>query len=229
MATKPTSKTSTTTTATDDAPTPTPAELLADAVADLQRAIDGHTSNNPFALAYRLTGARLTIAEVVAIRSTGGTIYSGPTPAVYAAATPKPTDEERAAWYYVPARAGAADRIARGCGLLGITPDHVLATWAPGASDLSALAKAKDPITEAEALSKAAEVKAAEKAKAERERLIKKSVTDAATLAALDLDTAPAWRKAITAGADVDALTLAWANAKLTPPADGDEQASDAK
>ncbi|WP_113705468.1 hypothetical protein [Nonomuraea lactucae] len=219
MATRATGKTSTATPAAD-APNLTPTEVVEDAIADLQRAIEGHTSNNPFALVYRLTGSRLTIAEVVAIRSTGATLYSGPTPAVFAASTPKPTDEERAGWYYVPARAGAADRIARGCGLLGVTPDHVLAMWAPGASDLSALAKAKDPFTEAEALSKAAEVKAAEKVKAERERVIKKSVTDAVTLANLDLDTLPAWRKAIEAGADVDALSEAWTNAKLTPPAD---------
>jgi hypothetical protein len=159
--------------------TVSPVQVARDAIAEVSRALNGHTGSNPFGLAYRLPGARLTLAEVAEILNTGARLYTGPTPVEFASLdkASKPSDDERASWYHVPPRAGSSERIARGAALLGLPAGHILTTWAPGAADITALMREADPIAAAESIATAAEKRAEERAAEERKKAVNSVVT----------------------------------------------------
>lgn len=194
-------------------------DAISDAVRDLNTALEGHTSNNPMLNAYRLPAARATLAEIVAIVDAGGTLYDGPTPTAYAAMG-KISEDERAGWYRMPDRAGAADRIAATCGKYGIPADHLIATHAPSQAEVKAMAGSADPVAKLAEIHAEAAKREAERIKSEREKRIKQAVTAAKALADFGGDPALPFAKAIQEGADRAELAQAFTNAKLpVPPA----------
>ncbi|TMR90550.1 hypothetical protein [Nonomuraea basaltis] len=188
-----------------------------DALTDLNRALEGHTGNNPMINAYRLPASRATLAEIIAIRNTGGTLYDGPTPTAYAAMG-KVSEDERAGWYKMPDRAGAAARITATCDVYGIPTDHMIATHALSQAEVKAMVGSADPLAKLAEIHAEAAKKEAERIKAERTARIKQAVNAAKALADFGGDPALPFAKAIEEGADRAELAQAFTNASLPVP-----------
>ncbi|MEW1846245.1 hypothetical protein AB0392_50525 [Nonomuraea angiospora] len=188
-----------------------------DALMDLNRALDGHTGNNPMLNAYRLPAARATLAEIIAIRDAKGTLYDGPTPTEYAAMD-KVSEADRAGWYKMPDRAGAAARIAATCEAYGIPADHMIATHAPSQAEVKAMVGSADPLGKLAEIHAEAAKKDAERIKKEKAAQIKDAVTSAKSLVKFKHDPAMAFNQAIEEGADRAELAQAFMNAGLPVP-----------
>ncbi|SEU46474.1 hypothetical protein [Nonomuraea wenchangensis] len=187
------------------------------ALADLNRALEGHTGNNPMLNAYRLPAARATLAEVIAIVDNDGTLYTGPTPTAFAAMD-KVSEADRASWYVMPDRAGAAARIAATCEAYGIPADHLIATHAPSHAEIKAMVGSADPLAKMTEIHAEAAKREQERIKAEREKRIKKAVAAARNLTEYGGDPALPFAKAIESGADRAELAQAFTNAGLPVP-----------
>jgi hypothetical protein len=190
------------------------------ALTDLNKALEGHTSNNPMLNAYRLPAARATLAEIIAIVDDGGTLYDGPTPTVFAAMD-KVSEADRAAWYRMPDRAGAAGRIARTCDKYGVPADHMIATHALSQAEVKACVGSADPLAKLAEIHAEAAKREAERIKAERTARIKKAVAAGKALSDFGGDPSKPFAKALEEGADRAELAQAYTNAGLpVPPED---------
>ncbi|TYB71193.1 hypothetical protein FXF51_01790 [Nonomuraea sp. PA05] len=199
----------------------TPAISLPDAVraalVEIDGAITGHTGNNLVENAYRHQGFRLSLAEVMDWLAAGLRIYDGPSRTEFAAMG-KVTNEQRAAWYHIPDRAGAGARVAATLSRYGLAEDHPV-TLAPGQSEVKAALGSAEPLAKLAEIHAEAAKKEAERIKAEREQRIKDAVKTAKAVADFGGDPALVWAKAIEQGADAADLRQAFTNAGLTPPA----------
>ncbi|MCF6467361.1 hypothetical protein FAF44_02890 [Nonomuraea sp. MG754425] len=187
------------------------------ALTDLNKALEGHTGNNPMLNAYRLPAARAPLAEVIAIVDNGGTLYDGPAPTAYAAMD-KVSEADRAGWYVMPDRAGAAARIAATCGKYGIPADHLIATHAPSQAEVKAMLGSADPLAKMAEIHAEAAKRDAERIKAERTKRIKDAVAAAKSLAKFKGDPALPFAQAIEEGADRAELAQAFTSAGLPVP-----------